>query len=248
MMDEGRSFIINLGNVGDPETRKLLGAFLMVAIEQAALSRSDLLPSQRRPMTLLVDEWPSFAAQEKTISHILSQTRKFNLRLYLAAQSLAQVDSARLTGALENCKLQIAFGLGRDSAETQARHIGDIDPLLIKEEQFTETQHNVFHSVSEQFETWTHELQHLRPQQAYMRVEGRPAMRVRTSRVREPRVSAAALSEVLTAYKGLYQRTREDVSEAMLMRDSSLRQTKTAAFDTGLGPAAPFAWPDRDPQ
>jgi hypothetical protein len=72
LMDQGRAFIINLGNIQDAETRKLLGAMLMVQIEQAALSRSDLLPSQRTPCTLLVDEWPSFAAQEKTISHILS--------------------------------------------------------------------------------------------------------------------------------------------------------------------------------
>jgi hypothetical protein len=244
MMDEGRAFIINLGNVGDSETRKLLGAMLMVQIEQAALSRSDLLPAQRRPMTLLVDEWPSFAAQEKTISHILSQTRKFNLRLYLAAQSLAQVESSRLTGALENCKLQVAFGLGRDSAETQARHIGDADPLLIKEEQFTETQHNVFHSIPEQFEAWTHELQHLRPRHAYVRVEGRPAIKIRTLRVGEPRVSAATLSEVLATYKGLYQRTREDVSEETLTLGSSPRQTTAG---TALGPADSFAWPNRDP-
>ncbi len=105
MMDAGTAFIINLGNVSDHETRKLLGAMLLVQIEQAALSRTDLPPTARVPCTLLVDEWPAFAAQEQTIATILSQTRKFNLRLYLAAQSLAQMGSGRLTGALENCRL-----------------------------------------------------------------------------------------------------------------------------------------------
>jgi hypothetical protein len=238
-MDEGRAFIINLGNVGDPETRKLLGAMLMVQIEQAALSRSDLLPSQRTPCTLLVDEWPSFAAQEQTISHILSQARKFNLRLYLSAQSLAQVDSSRLTGALENCKLLVAFGLGRDSAETQARHIGDVDPMLIKEEQFTDTQHNIFHNVSEQFESWTQELQHLKPRQAYVRTEGRPAVKMRTVKIRQSSVTSDELQDVLSNYRGRYQRTQEEAEAAARTLAQTLAGRGRNISDEIR---APFAW------
>src|SRR5207248_2858671 len=133
-MDDGVSFIINLGNIKDHETRALIGALVLVQVEQAALSRTDIAdPGARRPFTLLVDEWPSFGAHEETIATILSQARKFNLRLYLAAQSLAQLSTRRLIGAAENCKLSITFGLGRDSAETQARSIGAADPLAIKE-------------------------------------------------------------------------------------------------------------------
>lgn len=215
LMDQGRAFIINLGNVGDPETRRLLGALLMVQIEQAALSRTDLLPGQRTPLTLLVDEWPSMAAQTATIAHILSQTRKFNLRLYLAAQSLAQVDSQRLTGALENCKLMVAFGLGRDSAVTQARHIGDIDPLQIKEGALSETQHNVFTGVGEQFEVWAQELQNLSPREAYIKLEGRPAVKVRTLGVKQPRVDQRQLADVLETYRRRYQRTEREAQEAI---------------------------------
>lgn len=134
IMDEGKAIILNLGNIGDHETRKLLGAMLMVQLEQAALSRTDILPVQRTPFTLFVDEWPAFAAQEKTLGTILSQTRKYNLSLYLAAQSLSQVGSDRLAGALENCGLKISFALGRDSAVIQAQQIGEIDPFAVKEE------------------------------------------------------------------------------------------------------------------
>src|SRR5258705_690139 len=90
-----------------------------------------------------------------------------------------------MTGDLKTCKLLISFGLGRASDEPQTRHIGDVDPMLIKEEQFTETQHNVFHNVSEQFESWTQELQHLKPRQAYVRTEGRPA--IKYAQPRSPR-------------------------------------------------------------
>jgi hypothetical protein len=82
MMNRGKSIIISLGGLED-ETKRLVGAMLMVAIEQAALSRTDI--AEQRPFTLLVDEWGLFAAQEQTIATILSQCRKFGLRLYLAA-------------------------------------------------------------------------------------------------------------------------------------------------------------------
>lgn len=215
LMDEGRSIIINLGNINDHETRRLLGAMLLVQIEQAALSRTDLSPSQRRPFTLMVDEWPSFAAQDDTIGTILSQTRKFKLRLYLAAQSLAQISSSRLSGALENCRLTIAFGLGRDSAEAQSRHIGGADPFAIKEEPLTETQHGQYLSILEQFETWTQSLQNLPPRTAFLKRHDSPAVLFRTLTVAEPKVAPNELSEVLATYRTLYQRSPDQADRAI---------------------------------
>jgi type IV secretory pathway TraG/TraD family ATPase VirD4 len=133
-MNSGKSIIISLGGLED-ETKRLIGAMLMVAIEQAALSRKDI--TERSDFTLLVDEWGSFTAQERTISTILSQCRKFRLHLWLAGQSLSQVSSNRLSGALENCRLMIAFALGHASAEIQAKQIGFADPFAIKEEPAT---------------------------------------------------------------------------------------------------------------
>ena len=163
----------------------------------------------------MVDEWPAFAAQQDTISHILSQCRKFNLRLYLAAQSLAQVDTDRLVGALENCKLQIAFGLGRDSAETQAKHIGIIDPMMIKEEQFFDTQHNQFSPLQEQWESWIYELQNLKPREAYVKLEGKSAVKIQTIHVPESKYIPDELEEVLATYRSTYQRTQEDAAARM---------------------------------
>ena len=223
MMDEGRSFIINLGNVHDPEARKLIGALLMMSIEQAALSRTDLLPSERRPFTLLVDEWPSFAAQDKTIATILSQTRKFNLRLYLAAQSLSQISSERLAGAIENCRLTIAFGLGRDSAEVQAKHIGTADAFAIKEEAHTETQHAQYLSTVEQFESWIQELQNLPARTAYVKLHDKPAVRIKTLNVTQPEVNADEVERVLAYYRQRYQRSADEVRRsAKLVEDQEV--------------------------
>ncbi len=215
LMDEGRSIVINLGNVGDHETRKLLGALLMVQIEQAALSRTDLAPGARVPFTLLIDEWPSFAAQDDTIGTILSQTRKFGLRLWLAGQSLSQVSSNRLTGALENCRLTAVFGLGRDSAALQARHIGTADPFAVKEAALTDVQHAQYLSIVEQFESWTKELQNLPPRTAYVKLHDQPATKITTLTVPEAKVDPGELAEVLAEYKRLYQRTPQEAAQAM---------------------------------
>ena len=222
IMDQGRSIIINLGNVGDLDSRKLIGSLVMMQIEQAALSRTDQLPHDRTPFTLMVDEWPAFAAQEDTISHILSQCRKFNLRLWLAAQSLAQVPAGRLVGAMENCKGQIAFGLGRDSAEAQAKHIGIIEPHLIKEEAAFASQHNMYTALNEQWELWTQELQNLKSRWAYVKLEGVHAMKIRTLSVPTPKVSSSQVSEVLANYRRKYQKTKEE-AEALMTRDAPMQ-------------------------
>lgn len=230
IMDQGKAIIINLGNVGDLDTRKLIGALIMIQIEQAALSRTSLLPHERTPFTLMVDEWPAFAAQQDTISHILSQCRKFNLRLYLAAQSLAQVDSKRLSGALENCKLQIAFGLGRDSAEAQAKHIGIIEPHLVKEEAMSHSQHNMYTALNEQWELWTQELQQLKSRWAYVKLEGVHAMKIRTLSVPTPKIHSAQVSEVLANYQRKYQKTEEEAL-ALMVTDKPTVPAYAQLFD-----------------
>jgi hypothetical protein len=228
IMDEGRCLIVNLGNIDDSETRRLIGAMVLVQLEQAALSRTDLPPADRRPFTVLLDEWPSFAAQDETIGTILSQTRKFNLRLYLAAQSTSQITSARLTGALENCRLSIVFGLGRESAVQQSHHIATVDPYVLKEEALTPTQHGQYLPVPEQFESWTQDLMNLPQQAAYVKLHTDLAIKVKTLPVRDSRPKKARLDRILRAYRERYQRSRAEAEES-------------STIDSLLEPAAPGA-------
>lgn len=209
LMDQGHSLIINLGNVPDAETRRLLGALLLVQIEQAALSRTDLPPRQRRPWTVLVDEWPAMAASSATLGSILDQTRKFGLRLYLAAQSTAQVDSTRMAGALENCRLTVAFGLGRDSAVEQGKQLAT---------PYQETSGGLLSflfppppapTVRDQTQTFTEDLQILGPQEAYIKRYTEPPIKVRTLAMPDANPSAQEVNKVLTTYRRRYQRPKE---------------------------------------
>lgn len=224
VMDQGTALIVNLGNIEDAETRRLIGAMILVQLEQAALSRTDLSPVQRRPYTVFVDEWPSFAAQDDTIGTILSQTRKFNLRLYLAAQSTAQITSQRLAGALENCRLNIAFGLGRDSAVQQSHQIAEVDPYLLKEEPLTPIQHGQYVPIPEQFEGWAQDLMNLPARVAYVKLHSQPAAKMRTLPIHDARPNQQELQSVLQTYRERYQRSQPGAEAAVARLDATFEQ------------------------
>lgn len=237
LMDAGKCLLVNLGTIADPITRRLLGAMLMVQIEQAALSRADLAPSHRRPWTLLADEWATYGAQADTLESILTQTRKFNLRLYLSAQTLAQVDSARLAGALENCRLSITFRLGRESAEIQAKQIGQADPFKIKRPATSWRGHPQFMSISEQRESWVQELQHLPPRTAFVKQHDQSAIRIRTLTIRQPPVEPEDLDRVLATYRGRYQRSRAEIERDLLTHPARPAVVEEAAASRALSTA-----------
>jgi hypothetical protein len=233
LMDQGQSLIVNLGNIPDAETRKLIGALLLVQIEQAALSRTDIPPKARRAWTVLIDEWPSFAAADGAIGTILDQTRKFGLRLYLAAQATGQVGSERLQAALENCAVNITFGLGRESAVDQSRQIATLDPLRYRADPYTGRPQRV--SNSQQFEDLAQDLEHLSPQEAYVKVASAPAVKIKTLTVPDARPDPFELRQVLATYRARYQRPRHD-AEARLPR-----VPKTRAAGSASQPFALFA-------
>ena len=82
LMDEGAIVICNLskGRLGEGVAH-LLGALLTTAIAQAALSRVDAAPADRRVFHLYADEFQSFATVSFAL--ILSEARKYGLTLTL---------------------------------------------------------------------------------------------------------------------------------------------------------------------
>ena len=79
----------------------------------------------------------------------------------------------------------------------------------------TETQNNSFKALTEQFEQWAQELQNLSPRSAYVKLEGKPAVKIKTLKVEESRARPAQLQEVLSTYRRIYQRTRNEAERQM---------------------------------
>lgn len=200
LMQEGVALIVNLGTVPDPITRRLLGSLILVQLEQAALARAELPPAARRPFTVMVDEWPSFGATTgETLQNVLEQTRKYQLRLYLAAQSLAQVDSSRLAGAFENCRLSVTFRLGYDSARVQAKYLADASPRPMTPAggQLSRSQH---------VEGWAETLATLPNRKAFVAIPPAQPVRITTLHVPDPQLPQGTLEGIIDEYRRRYQR------------------------------------------
>jgi len=123
LMDEGAIVICNLskGALGE-STAHLLGALLVTALAQAALSRADTAASERRVFHLYADEFQSFATE--SFSLILSEARKYGLTLTLAHQYLDQLPLPLRAAIFGNAGSIIACRTGVSDAPILVEQIG----------------------------------------------------------------------------------------------------------------------------
>ncbi len=123
VMDDGKILLVNLskGKLGD-DVSALLGSFLVTAIQLAAMSRSDVIESDRRDFFLYIDEFQNFATE--SFATILSEARKYRLALILANQYLGQLDEQTLLALWGNCGSLISFQVGASDAEPLALQFG----------------------------------------------------------------------------------------------------------------------------
>jgi hypothetical protein len=131
LMDEGAIVICNLskGSLGE-STAHLLGALLTTSLAQAAMSRADAPPSERRVFHLYADEFQSFATDSFAL--ILSEARKYGLTLTLAHQYLSQLPDQLRSAVFGNAGSLVACRSGAEDAAILAAQIGlnNSDALL----------------------------------------------------------------------------------------------------------------------
>ena len=109
LMDEGKIVICNLsqGKLGE-DTSRLLGVTVMTKIQQAALKRSNIPESKRKPFYLYVDEFQNYATHSFT--KMLSEGRKYKLRVTIAEQSTSQQDDRNIVNVvLANVTTVVCF-------------------------------------------------------------------------------------------------------------------------------------------
>src|SRR5205085_12433621 len=123
LMDEGAIVICNLakGRLGEG-TSHLIGALLTTTIAQAALSRADVPPAERRTFHLFADEFQSFATDSFAL--ILSEARKYGLTLTVAHQYLDQLPDRLRAAVFGNVGSMLACRTGASDAPIVAEQIG----------------------------------------------------------------------------------------------------------------------------
>jgi len=93
-MDGGGIVLVNLDKgVLGPVQSRLLGTLLAVQIFSAGLRRSQRPADQRAPVNVYIDEFQNFVSGN--LASMLSEARKFGLRLILANQTLDQLESRK---------------------------------------------------------------------------------------------------------------------------------------------------------
>jgi hypothetical protein len=121
IMDEGKILIVNLskGLVGE-DNAAILGAFLVIKIQLAAMSRSDIPRIEdRRPFYLYVDEFQNFATD--SFATILSEARKYGLNLTVANQYVSQMQDTVRDAVFGNVGTMITFRVSADDAPVLAK-------------------------------------------------------------------------------------------------------------------------------
>lgn len=205
IMDEGKVLIIDLGGFEDEETQRLMGSLLMTGMEQAAFSRRNQAAERRTPFFLMIDEFPLFCARDTTaLARILSECRKYALRLGLAHQTITQLPNERLQGALENAKFKVVFGTGRQTAEAIVKELFIPDTAAIKhqvkDEQAQERTHPLFDPMLEQFERFTQTIQRLKRRRVLVKLPDiERVYHLKTPTVPASRVGRAQLGRIKDA-------------------------------------------------
>jgi len=154
IMDEGKILLLDLGR-SDGETNRLIGSLVVTGLELAMRRRTN-----HKLWNLTIDEFAGYVANEgsvKTLAHVFSEGRKFRMSMTVAHQDLSQL-TPRMLGALSNVQTKVIFGIGRRDAEYFAKLIGRVDAEAIKRDPKTETQHELFSSLPEQWEQWVDRL------------------------------------------------------------------------------------------
>jgi hypothetical protein len=116
LMDEGKILIVNLskGLLGE-DNASILGAFMVIKIQLAAMSRADIKNiDDRRPFYLYVDEFQNFATD--SFATILSEARKYGLNLTVANQYVSQMQDTVRDAVFGNVGTMVSMRVSADDA------------------------------------------------------------------------------------------------------------------------------------
>ena len=116
VMDENQILLVNLakGQIGS-DNANFLGSLIVTMIVGQAMRRGAIPEEQRVPFHLWIDEFQNFTTD--VFGEIVSDARKYGLRLGVAHQTLDQVTKPVLAQILKNAEVLTAFGVSFEDAD-----------------------------------------------------------------------------------------------------------------------------------
>lgn len=99
----------------------LIGAAMTSRLWAAIQARAGVPASERRPATVICDEFQDFAAVSPVFADAVSQSRGYGVSWVLAHQHLAQLDTATRQAVLANCRTRLVMQTTAADAAAFAR-------------------------------------------------------------------------------------------------------------------------------
>jgi hypothetical protein len=109
------------GTLGE-ETSRLLGAFAVARVWQAAMKRASLPESDRVDTTLYVDEMHNYLALPRSFEDLLAEARGYRLSLVLAHQHMNQVPRDMREALAANARTKLVFACSPEDAGHLEKH------------------------------------------------------------------------------------------------------------------------------
>jgi hypothetical protein len=121
-LEDGKIVLVNLakGLLGK-DAAALIGAAMVSRLWTAIQARAALAPKDRRPATVMCDEFQDLAALSPVFSEAVAQSRGYKVAWTLAHQHLAQLDPETRQAVLANCRSRLVMQTTASDATAYAR-------------------------------------------------------------------------------------------------------------------------------
>jgi type II secretory pathway pseudopilin PulG len=121
-LEDGKIVLVNLakGLLGK-DAAALIGAAMVSRLWSAIQARAALKPADRRPATVICDEFQDLAALSPVFVEAVAQSRGYNVGWCCAHQHLGQLDPETREAVLANCRSRIVMQTTAKDAATFAR-------------------------------------------------------------------------------------------------------------------------------
>jgi len=123
LLDGGGLLLVRIpkGTLGE-ETSRLLGAFVVARVWQAAMKRAARPDAQRPDTALYVDEMHNYLALPRSFEDLLAEARGYRLSLVLAHQHLGQLPREMRDALAANARTKVCFACSPEDAVHLEHH------------------------------------------------------------------------------------------------------------------------------
>lgn len=197
VMDRGNCVLLVSLDKGQLRSSSgLIGSFLTAQIFAACTSRSDVPLKQRVPTTLVVDEFQNFRGDSFEL--MLTEARKFALRLVLAHQHLSQLDPPLQDAVLGGAGTHALFAVSPRDVRAVSQELSGAEGKVPN-------------------------LVHLPPRHCLLHRRGQPLCHIETIPLKEPDISESELEVFMKELRKRHGKPLTEVEEEINARRRALR-------------------------